>query len=454
MCKTRRAGRAALCAAVVGLATAAGWAQDSLSEARQAQRKLLAYRAARADGIRKLAERIKGLRITSETTVRDFVTESDDVRTAMDAFLAGVREEGKPVYQADGTCQLTVAVPLETVVVSLEQIHNRYYKGSKVKIDDFKKMTVSNEVKILREVGQGAPRLEFEDAELVVTTEGQPIRVPDKAMKFWMAHCLPQGRLMAERAARVDGMRRLAERIKGVFISSRTTVKDFVAESDDVNVRMDTFLRGSREVGVRYHDNELIVEVEMQVKLRTVYASLKSWASAHYKGDRLNLQKLEELSVEAKDEIIREIGMGVPPEKYMRNATPEIRTTSALAAGAPDWISKAMKAFGFSALDTEKRNEAQAKLMAFRAAELDARRKLAEQINGLRISSSTTVKDFVAASDEVGTAMLAFQQGARVLEESRKVKPDGTAEVIVEIELKPLWNSIISYTSRLKIEIK
>ena len=63
----------------------ASWAMaaDSLTEQQKAQNKLLAYRAARADALRKLGERIKGLHITSETTVKDFVTESDKIQTAM-----------------------------------------------------------------------------------------------------------------------------------------------------------------------------------------------------------------------------------------------------------------------------------------------------------------------------------------------------------------------------------
>jgi hypothetical protein len=453
MRKALKAGKYLICAAVLGAVTTAGWAGDALDAQKAAQRKLLAYRAARADGMRKLGERIRGLRITSDTYVKDFVTESDQIRTALEAFLAGIREEGKPVYQEDGTCQVTVVVDLATVTVTLEQIYNKYYKGGRFKIEDIQKITVNNDVKTLKEVGQGAPRMEFEEADLVPTTAGEPVRVPSGAMKFWMAHCMPQGRLMAERAARVEGMRRLAERIKGVYITSSTSVKDFVAESDDINVRMDTFLKGAREVGVRYHDNELIVEVEMEVTLRTVYATVKEWGEAHYKGDKLQLQKLQELSVEAKDEKIREVGMGVPPEKYLKDVTPAIKATNALAGNVPDWICKNMRTAGESAVDGS-RPEAQAKLMAYRAAELDARRKLSEQINGLYITSSTTVKDFVAQNDEINTSMMAFQQGARVLDETRKVKADGTAEVIVEIELKPLWNSIMTYTRKLSITLK
>ena len=68
----------------------------AISEKRKAQNKLLAYRAARVDAIRKLAERIRGLHITSQTTVNDFVATSDTIQTAMRAYLNGMREVGKP----------------------------------------------------------------------------------------------------------------------------------------------------------------------------------------------------------------------------------------------------------------------------------------------------------------------------------------------------------------------
>jgi hypothetical protein len=444
---------AGLCLAHAGAGRAL--AADAKADA---QRKLMAYRAARADAIRRLAERIRGLRITSETAVRDFVAESDTVRTALDAFLAGVRETGKPRYLADGTCELEMAVTIEQLVANLQQIHRRYYKGSRVRVQDFTKMTVTNRVKVIKETGVGALREEFDEPELIEVKPGQRTvsfsRIPSKARRFWAAHCTARGRLMAERAARVEAMRRLAERIKGVHVTSQTTVQDFVAESDDVNVDMRTFLKGAREVGVRYHDDELIVEVEMQVKLRTIYASLKSWSRAHLKGDRVRLQQLERLIVKAEERIIRETGMGVPPDRYMKDATDEMRQTAAVARITPPWATQSLKEPGTAALDAGNPDKAQAKLMAFRAAELDGRRKLAERVSGLRISSRTSVKDFVANSDRIGTALLVFQQGAYPLGDSRTLLDDGTARVEVIIELKPLWNVILHYQKTLKIKIE
>ena len=115
---------AVLCAAVLCGWTAALPAQDSVSEAKKAQNKLLAYRAARADGIRKLAERIKGLQITSETTVKDFVTENDQIQTALFTYLSGMEETSKPQYADDGACTVKMKITLAEVITDLKKIHN------------------------------------------------------------------------------------------------------------------------------------------------------------------------------------------------------------------------------------------------------------------------------------------------------------------------------------------
>ncbi len=440
--------------AVCVLASGPLSAQGDLSLQKKAQNKLMAERAARADAMRKIAERIRGLHITSETLVKDFVTESDQIQTAMTAFLSGMQEVGKPKHMEDGTCEVVMEVPLETVIVNLKEWHDRYYKGDKYKATDFEKMTITNEIKIIREVGQGAQKEEDETIPCEPDGRFDASKIPAKAMAFWKAHVTGQGRLMAERAARVEGMRRLAERIKGVMLTSETNVQDFVAESDQINVNMETFLQGSRQTGIRYHDDELIVEVDMEVTLRTVYASLKSWSDVHYKGDKIKASHFDELITTAKDTVIKETGMGVPPQRYLRDVSAEMSQSMSLASKMPDWAGMTKRAMGNAAVDASTENAAQAKLMAYRAAELDARRKLSEEINGLVIGSSTTVQDFVAQKDEIQTDMMAFQAGAHVVEGSQKLMEDGTAQVTVEVDLRPLWDKIVVYQQKFNLTIK
>lgn len=76
-----------------------------------AQKRLMAERAAIADAYRQLAEIINGVRVDSETVVKDFVTESDVIKTQVSAFIKGAQKVGKR-YLSDGSVEVDMVVKL------------------------------------------------------------------------------------------------------------------------------------------------------------------------------------------------------------------------------------------------------------------------------------------------------------------------------------------------------
>lgn len=76
---------------------------------------------------------------------------------------------------------------------------------------------------------------------------------------------------------------------------------------------------------------------------------------------------------------------------------------------------------------------AQQKLMAMRAAQVDAYRNLAEQVYGFRVWGSTAVSAFATQSDSIRSYVDAFIRGARVV--SMTSIADGNFEATVELEL-------------------
>jgi hypothetical protein len=78
-------------------------------------------------------------------------------------------------------------------------------------------------------------------------------------------------------------------------------------------------------------------------------------------------------------------------------------------------------------------NRSQQRLMAIRAAQIDAYRNLAEQVHGFRVWGNTAVSAFVAQNDNVRTYVDAFVRGARVINMNNV--GDGTFEVTVESTL-------------------
>jgi hypothetical protein len=71
---------------------------------------------------------------------------------------------------------------------------------------------------------------------------------------------------LAGRAATVDAMRNLAQQIQGAHIDAKTTVKDFMTESDNVTLQVNTYIRGARVIRKKEMPDGA-VEVEMEVEV-------------------------------------------------------------------------------------------------------------------------------------------------------------------------------------------
>jgi hypothetical protein len=78
----------------------------------QAQRRLMAIRAAKADAFRQLAEVINGVHVNSETVVKDFVTESDVIKTKVEGLIKGAEIVGEPKYMSDGSVEVEMQIKL------------------------------------------------------------------------------------------------------------------------------------------------------------------------------------------------------------------------------------------------------------------------------------------------------------------------------------------------------
>ena len=79
-----------------------------------------AKRAAMMDAQRNLAEIVKGVRVTADSTMRDLELESDLVRTRVDAIISGMVEVSSQYYE-DGTYEVVLEMPLFGAKDSLSQ---------------------------------------------------------------------------------------------------------------------------------------------------------------------------------------------------------------------------------------------------------------------------------------------------------------------------------------------
>ncbi len=98
-----------------------------------------------------------------------------------------------------------------------------------------------------------------------------------------------------------------------------------------------------------------------------------------------------------------------------------------------EWTPFKVTAKGGGAPPPNAVNQAQARLMAERAAKVDAMRNLLEQAYGVTIKSRTTVKDFITQNDTIKARVDAYIKGAKVID--TKYLSDGSVEIEMEIIL-------------------
>lgn len=106
-----------------------------------------------------------------------------------------------------------------------------------------------------------------------------------------------------------------------------------------------------------------------------------------------------------------------------------------MGAPAPVAVSdgvQPLKGLGFAQIAGQPgKTHNEKRLMAIRAARMDALRDLTEQVHGIRLSATTTVRDAVVQDDSLSAVVQGTLRGARTL----RVSPSGTDSYEVEMVL-------------------
>ena len=99
------------------IVTGTGAADESLPPA---QRRLMALKAAKEDARRQLLEAAKGVQITANTAVRDFIAQSDTIQSRVMGVIAGAQIIGEPRYMDDGTVEVDMRLDMNRVRYSVK----------------------------------------------------------------------------------------------------------------------------------------------------------------------------------------------------------------------------------------------------------------------------------------------------------------------------------------------
>jgi hypothetical protein len=245
--------------------------------------RLKATRAAELDADRLLAERIYGLQIDSETTVKDLAETDDAIAGAVSATLVGSITTEPAEYLEDGRVQVVRAVKIREVIDTL----NRVIKGKK--LDNGSMVTISDVVKTDRKTN-----------DKIIDAMG------NAAIKGSEGH----QKIMAKRAAEMDAYRRLAGRMMGVKIDGTTTIRDFALENDEILASLSQVLKAATPTAIKYNKSDGSCEVTMEIKTQDIVRTTRRFL----KGNTTKTQIKDEI----EEKTFSETGMGA-----MRDAEQE-----------------------------------------------------------------------------------------------------------------------------------
>jgi len=99
-----------------GVVMAEGLGAPASSAKNTAQKNATALRAAKLDAARNMLEMIKGINLSSNTTMRDAMVQNDTVRTQVQGRLFGLRPSDKPRYFSDGSVSILMEASLRQTI--------------------------------------------------------------------------------------------------------------------------------------------------------------------------------------------------------------------------------------------------------------------------------------------------------------------------------------------------
>jgi hypothetical protein len=109
--------------------------------------------------------------------------------------------------------------------------------------------------------------------------------------------------------------------------------------------------------------------------------------------------------------------------------------------GKINWSEGYIEALGIGAPPERYIGKPQARPMALRAARVDAYRNLLEVTKGVRVDSTTVVKDFTVQSDIINAQVEGLVKGAKVV--NQEYMSDGTVEVTLRMPIAGSFSQII-----------
>jgi hypothetical protein len=229
-----------------------------------------------------------------------------------------------------------------------------------------------------------------------------------------------QARLLAIRAAQVDGYQRLAELILGAHALPQKTVGDVIGRGTDGEIALRLFLRSARTIGDPRVYSDGAAEVDIEIPFDGVVQKLTELCRAAGTA----APALADLRAQAVDGQLRVEGRGRPAQDLPPEVVQKVE-----GARLDEFIE--IYPTGWERVTAEGRVE------AVRRARISVYAALNELVRALRVGQAYTVGDMVRGSISGEAQLEALIRGLPVAGAPR-LMPDCVAEVSVSVDVRDL----------------
>jgi len=226
-------------------------------------------------------------------------------------------------------------------------------------------------------------------------------------------------RMLAVLAAQVDGVNRLTQMVLDARAGDGKTVRDVLGANSPNEIDLRVFLRSARVVGLARMYSDGVAEVDVEAPADVVVAKV-----AELCGAKPGAAAFDDLRSRALDGCLRTSGTGRAPA----GLAPEV---IARLASAPPEVLPEMFPAGW------ERVTATGRVLAVRAARVDAFRRMRERLTAILLGPTGTVGDLVHGAAAAEAAFEGYVRSLAVAGPPR-LMPDCIAEVEVAAPVRSL----------------
>jgi hypothetical protein len=388
------------------------WAADDAARAQ--------VRAATNDAVANLLEEVSRVPLTRNLSVGEFVRRTNSA-DELAKVLQRSQQIGGPRWIDDHTCQIELQISGPLVAQALKRAAASNPRRSPLPLGDLDRAVKAWDQRSFTATGVAT-------SKVPAARVRRPPRIGLQRDPWWD---LPDAvREQTVTAAKVDAARRSLSGVRGIALTSKSTLGDLLAIKE-VSEGMQRWMIAQPAASVDLREG-LEAEVELTVNPADAFATLHLLAM---KQKDVALPANEKEWAKVRDEF--EDRLPAPIGRAVANPAAQVAGGGPKPLGLPQrppaWVSQRLEASGSGA-------PGRSKLLAARAAEAAAEAKLRKQIEALQLGPKVTLAQ--AAKDDPRIEKAILRTIARSKIGKADYHSDGSADVAVYVDLDALWQEL------------